>query len=143
MKLLIINYLFPPAGGIAVQRALSLAKYLPQFGFEVHVLSAGNAAAPVQDPRLLKHVPPSVTVHHSFTPELPFALQQKLWGLISPPRKAAEGVLGTHLAEKLESRRLEARSRICCVQTRRWYGCPSRPARHARSSAGMASRRCW
>jgi hypothetical protein len=73
-----------------VQRALSLAKYLPQFGFEVHVLSAGNAAAPVQDPRLLKHVPPSVTVHHSFTPELPFALQQKLWGLISPPRKAAE-----------------------------------------------------
>ena len=50
MKLLIINYLFPPAGGIAVQRALSLAKYLPQFGFEVHVLSAGNAAAPVQNP---------------------------------------------------------------------------------------------
>ena len=68
MKLLIINYLFPPAGGIAVQRALSLAKYLPQFGFEVHVLSAGNAAAAVHDPQLLKHVPPSVTIHHSFTP---------------------------------------------------------------------------
>jgi hypothetical protein len=65
VKLLIINYLFPPAGGIAVQRALSLAKYLPQFGFEVHVLSAGNAAAPLHDPQLLKHVPPSGN-HSSF-----------------------------------------------------------------------------
>jgi glycosyltransferase involved in cell wall biosynthesis len=89
VKLLIINYLFPPAGGIGVQRALSLAKYLPQFGFEVHVLSAGNAGAPVYDPRLLEQVPPSVTLHRSFTPELSFALQHKLWGMISPPGKTA------------------------------------------------------
>jgi glycosyltransferase involved in cell wall biosynthesis len=84
IKLLLINYLFPPAGGIAVQRALSLAKYLPACGFEVHVLSAGNAAAPVMDPDLLRHVHPEVILHRSFTPELPFAVQQKLWGLISP-----------------------------------------------------------
>lgn len=88
-KLLIINYLFPPAGGIAVQRVISLAKHLPRLGFEVHVLSAGNAATPVRDPGLLKHVPPEVTVHRSFTPELPFEVQKKLWSLVSPPAKAA------------------------------------------------------
>jgi hypothetical protein len=87
IKLLLINYLFPPAGGIAVQRALSLAKYLPGCGFEVHVLSAGNAAAPVMDPDLLRHVPPEVVLHRSFTPELPFAAQQRLWSLVSPPSR--------------------------------------------------------
>ena len=39
-KILLISYLFPPVGGIGVQRALSLAKYLPQSGFEVYVLKA-------------------------------------------------------------------------------------------------------
>src|ERR1044072_788088 len=73
-KLLIISYLFPPAGGIAVQRALSLAKYLPGCGFDVHVLSARNAAGPVSDPDLLRQVPVEVTLHSAFTPEIPFAI---------------------------------------------------------------------
>lgn len=89
LKLLIINYLFPPAGGITVQRAVSLAKYLPGHNFEVHVLSAGNAATPVKDPQLLRHVPAHVRVHRSFTPELPFAMQQKLWGMIGGGKPAA------------------------------------------------------
>src|SRR5206468_10667490 len=42
-KILIISYLFPPVGGIGVQRALSMAKYLPACGFQVHVLKATNA----------------------------------------------------------------------------------------------------
>jgi glycosyltransferase involved in cell wall biosynthesis len=78
-KLLIVSYLFPPAGGVGVQRALSLAKYLPECGFEVHVLKARNAAGPVHDPGLLKHLPASVKVHEAFTPELPFHFRQKLW----------------------------------------------------------------
>ena len=32
-KILLISYLFPPVGGIGVQRALSLAKYLPRMRF--------------------------------------------------------------------------------------------------------------
>jgi glycosyltransferase involved in cell wall biosynthesis len=82
-KILIVSYLFPPAGGIAVQRVLSLAKYLPQHGFDVHILTAANAAAPVRDPGLLKHVPPSVTVHKAFTPEIPFAVRQAIWARMS------------------------------------------------------------
>ncbi|HET9319532.1 MAG TPA: glycosyltransferase [Bryobacteraceae bacterium] len=82
-RLLIISYLFPPAGGVAVQRALSLAKYLPGCGYVVHVLRAGNASAPVEDPGLLRHVPATVTVHTAFTPELPFRFRQRVWGWLS------------------------------------------------------------
>jgi glycosyltransferase involved in cell wall biosynthesis len=78
-RLLLISYLFPPAGGIGVQRALSLAKYLPECGFEIHVLKARNAAVPAHDAGLLEQIPPSVRVHEAFTPELPFAFRQKLW----------------------------------------------------------------
>ena len=78
-KILIISYLFPPVGGIGVQRALSLAKYLPRSGFEVHVLKATSAGGPVYDPDLLKQIPSGVRVHQAFTPEIPFTLRQKLW----------------------------------------------------------------
>jgi glycosyltransferase involved in cell wall biosynthesis len=66
-----------------VMRALSLAKYLPASGFQVHVLSAANAAAPALDPGLLAHVPPSVTLHRAFTPELPFHFRKRLWNLVT------------------------------------------------------------
>ena len=85
-KLLIISYLFPPAGGIGVQRALSLAKYFPACGFEVHVLRANNAAAPVKDPGLLKQLPPQLMVHNAPTPELPFGFRQGAWRWLSPPK---------------------------------------------------------
>ncbi len=99
-KLLIISYVFPPAGGITVQRALSLAKYLPRCGFEVHVLTAGNAATPVVDPGLLKHVPPEVTVHRSFTPELPFYFRKKLWNLFSGAGGESKPAAGEDAAKK-------------------------------------------
>jgi hypothetical protein len=82
-RILIISYLFPPAGGIGVQRALSLARYLPASGFEVHVLRAGNAAAPVFDPALCQRVPESVRVHNAFTPEAPFWLRHTVWNWLS------------------------------------------------------------
>jgi glycosyltransferase involved in cell wall biosynthesis len=62
-----------------VQRALSLAKYLPQSGFDVHVLKATNAGGPVYDPGLMRQIPPAVQVHEAFTPEIPFHIRQKLW----------------------------------------------------------------
>jgi glycosyltransferase involved in cell wall biosynthesis len=82
-KILIISYLFPPNGGIAVQRALSFAKYLPPLGYEVHVLTARNAAGPVRDPSLLQRIPSNVRIHNAFAPEVPFHFRQKLWALLS------------------------------------------------------------
>jgi glycosyltransferase involved in cell wall biosynthesis len=87
-KILLISYLFPPVGGIGVQRALSLAKYLPKSGFEVHVLKATNAGGPVYDPELTRQIPPEVRVHEAFTPEIPFAIRQKLWAKLSGGGKA-------------------------------------------------------
>jgi glycosyltransferase involved in cell wall biosynthesis len=92
-NLLLISYLFPPAGGITVQRALSLARYLPDHGFKVHVLRAGNAPTPVIDRGLLKKIPPEVMVHRSFTPEPPFRLRHAIWRTLgwkkSEPAQAA------------------------------------------------------
>lgn len=81
-KILLVSYLFPPAGGIAVQRILSLARYLPPLGYEVHVLTAGNPGVPTLDPSLLRLVPPEVRVHRTFTPEVPYAMRSKIWSLL-------------------------------------------------------------
>jgi glycosyltransferase involved in cell wall biosynthesis len=82
-RILLISYLFPPAGGIGVQRALSLARYLPDSGFDVHVLRAGNAAAPVMDPGLCRLVPETTQVHSAFSPEVPFWLRHSVWNFLS------------------------------------------------------------
>ena len=39
-RVLLISYMFPPAGGVGVQRALALARYLPATGLSVTVLTA-------------------------------------------------------------------------------------------------------
>lgn len=82
MRLLIVSYVFPPCGGITVQRALSFSKYLPREGVTVSVLTASNAAAPVKDPGLLRHVPPEVRVHRAMTLEPPFYLRKKVWAIL-------------------------------------------------------------
>jgi glycosyltransferase involved in cell wall biosynthesis len=64
-KVLIITYYWPPSGGAGVQRWLKFAKYLPEFGYEVHVLTVrpDRATYPQQDDSLLKQIPKNVTVH--------------------------------------------------------------------------------
>jgi glycosyltransferase involved in cell wall biosynthesis len=88
-KLLILSYLFPPAGGISVQRALSMARYLPDSGFEVHVLRAGNAESPVRDVGLLRLIPAGVRLHNATTLEIPFALRHRVWSLIRKPGRTS------------------------------------------------------
>ncbi|HCA81767.1 MAG TPA: glycosyl transferase, partial [Bacteroidetes bacterium] len=38
-KVLIVSYYFPPSGGPGVQRVLKFVKYLPEFGWQPHVLT--------------------------------------------------------------------------------------------------------
>lgn len=82
-KLLLISYQFPPAGGVPVQRILSLARYLPEYGHEIHVLCCRNPGIPTMDPSLLQRVPPQVKVWRTWSPEPPYALRKKVWSLIS------------------------------------------------------------
>lgn len=83
-KILLVSYLFPPCGGVGVQRAVSYARYLGPLGCPVTVLTARNPATAVWDPGMLAVVPPEVRVHRTLTPEISYELRQKLWRRIAP-----------------------------------------------------------
>ncbi|MCB2186517.1 MAG: glycosyltransferase [Deltaproteobacteria bacterium] len=67
-SLLLISHFFPPVGGGAVQRALKLAKYLPQMGWRPLVLAALEPPAPAWDESLLAELPPECLVTRVPTP---------------------------------------------------------------------------
>jgi len=83
LNVLLITFSFPPAGGVGVLRALSLAKYLPENGIRVDVLTARNAPAVGQDSALLRQVPENVTVHRTWTLDLPFWLRKTVKKVVS------------------------------------------------------------
>lgn len=62
-KVLIIAYYFPPIGGGGVQRALKMAKYLGEFGWEPHILTVAPQEHVSLDESLLSQLPASVTIH--------------------------------------------------------------------------------
>ena len=105
MNLLLITFSFPPAGGVGVLRALSLAKYLPQNGIRVHVLTARNAPSVGRDLSLLAEVPAEVNLHRTWTLDLPFGLRKLIKQLVSgrpsspAPSPAATPVAGTAAAK--------------------------------------------
>ncbi len=88
MKLLVVSYLFPPAGGIGVQRVLSWTRYLPALGFDVTVLAAKNPSVPTLDPSLLAAVPPEVDVVRTWSPEVPYRLRQGVWKRLGRTKSA-------------------------------------------------------
>ncbi len=90
MNVLLITFSFPPAGGVGVLRALSLAKYLPENGVRIDVLTARNAPAVVRDEGLLAQLPASVTVHRTWTLDLPFALRKGIKKLLARREGAKE-----------------------------------------------------
>lgn len=98
LKALLITFGFPPAGGVGVLRALSLAKYLPEAGVRVDVLTARNAPAVGKDLTLVQQVPASVTVHRCWTLDLPFAVRKALKNVMSG--KGAQPGAGSAVAGK-------------------------------------------
>ena len=62
MKVLIITYYWPPAGGPGVQRWLKFVKYLPGFGIEPVVYIPENPTYPLIDKGLEEEVSPEVTI---------------------------------------------------------------------------------
>ena len=96
-SLLLVSYTFPPFGGVGVHRALSLVKYLSALGWKIHVITARNPSAVGSDPGLLAQVPESVTVHRTWTIDLPFAVSPVIAGLIFIVVFGAHGPLGGFL----------------------------------------------
>jgi hypothetical protein len=128
-KLLLISCYFPPAGGIQVQRAVSLAKYLPQLGFDVHVLTTRNPSVPSFDPELLNTLPSAVRVHRAWTLEPPFHLRKALWSKITgngnrrprPTAVSGEASFG-HSASRLKSFIGDRITRFLCPDPQvLWY----------------------
>ena len=62
MKVLIITYYWPPAGGSGVQRWLKFVKYLKGYGIEPIIYTPDNPIYPQSDSTFLKEVPKNVTV---------------------------------------------------------------------------------
>ncbi|MBI5522086.1 MAG: glycosyltransferase family 4 protein [Desulfarculus sp.] len=59
---LLVSYIFPPAGGAGVQRALKFVKYLGGFGWRPVVLTPDRPSVPVLDPSLARDLPPGQVV---------------------------------------------------------------------------------
>lgn len=62
MKVLIITYYWPPAGGSGVQRWLKFVKYLQDFGIEPIIYTVDNANYPKEDASLVDEIPKGITV---------------------------------------------------------------------------------
>ena len=62
MKVLIITYYWPPAGGSGVQRWLKFVKYLQDFGIEPVVYTVDDGNYPKEDASLLKEVPNNIEI---------------------------------------------------------------------------------
>ena len=89
-NLLVIACYFPPIGGGGVQRALKMAKYLPQFGWRPLVLALDPVWHVSLDPTLLEELPPEVVVHRvrEWRPRILFGAMAPTTAAVSPPSSA-------------------------------------------------------
>jgi hypothetical protein len=83
LNVLLVTYSFPPAGGVGVLRATSLARYLPAEGIQLDVITARNASAVGTDSTLLSEVPAEVNIHRTVTLDVPFGVKKRIKKLIT------------------------------------------------------------
>jgi glycosyltransferase involved in cell wall biosynthesis len=65
VRLLLIAFYFPPAGGGGVQRTLKFCRHLPEFGVDVDVLAPSDPKWFAIDEPLLAKIPAATTVHRT------------------------------------------------------------------------------
>ncbi len=65
MRVLVIAFYFPPAGGGGVQRTLKFCKFLPESGVDVHVLAPSDPKWFARDEPLLDAIPRTTVVHRA------------------------------------------------------------------------------
>lgn len=74
-RVLVIAYVFPPAGGAGVQRVTKFVKYLPECGWDCSVLTVANPSVPVLDPSLCDEIPSETLIRLARTLEPGYALK--------------------------------------------------------------------
>jgi len=89
---LLIAYLFPPIGGGGVQRAVKMARYLGEFGWQVHVLTVEPTYHATLDASLLDELPADVKIHRCREDQ---GLLNKLRPAVLPVPASARGTGGS------------------------------------------------
>lgn len=100
LHVLLVSYSFPPAGGVGVLRAASLARYLPAERIRLDVLAARNASAVGTDTKLLGKIPAEVAIRRTITLDLPFGIKKALKKLIAGSKAPAGNATGAQGAVK-------------------------------------------
>lgn len=91
-RVLFVAYLFPPCGGVGVQRVTKWVKYLPSFGWDCSVLTVANPSAPHTDDTFGHDIPTDTIISRARTLEPSYAVKN----LVS----ASEGRGGKRAAVK-------------------------------------------
>lgn len=100
-RVLLVSYLFPPCGGVGVQRALAMARYMPAAGVNVSVLTARDPISQHgTDPDLERMIPRDIHVCHSAAWEPPRALRDRV-KRASGGERGAGAATGAHTASRL------------------------------------------
>lgn len=88
MKVLIITYYWPPAGGSGVQRWLKFVKYFRDFGIEPVIYTVANPKYALEDESLAKDIPEGIEI-----------LKQPIWepnNILGKRKKISAGFLATN-----------------------------------------------
>ena len=100
LNVLLVTYSFPPAGGVGVLRAASLARYFPAEGIRLDVLTTRNASAVGADSAPLKDIPTEVSIHRTVTLDLPFGIKKRIKKLITGRRYSVDTTTVAAAADK-------------------------------------------
>lgn len=92
-RLLLVAYQFPPVGGAGVQRVTKFVKYLPQFGWQVTVLTVKNPSVPILDESLLRDIPAETVLARATTWEPGYAFKSLVAGANTPAAPTLQSVL--------------------------------------------------
>lgn len=72
IKILLVTYYWPPAGGPGTQRWLKFVKYLSKENYDIHVVTIDpqKASYPLKDNSLMQDIPSGIKIHYtsSFEP---------------------------------------------------------------------------
>src|SRR3974377_1088342 len=93
LKVLLVVYSFPPAGGVGTLRAASLARYFPAENIQLDVLTTRNPSSLRTDLQIRTEIPPEVPIHRPVTLDLPFGIKKRVKRLLTgakPPTAQAQ-----------------------------------------------------
>lgn len=92
LSALVFAYYFPPMGLSGVQRVTKFMKYLPDFGWQPHVITTGPVAYYAHDPSLLEELDGrDVVIHRTQGADINSKLKDK--GTVAMPREFLRKIL--------------------------------------------------